>query len=229
MVASSAKISRPRLPASIGGAERAGALDERVDLGARRRRGRLAARAASEQASSCRVPMPCRAFGRDLPRRSAYKVASWPRGAMAVSRHGPSSMQIVGLERLVLRGEPLGARRGAAAALFVDRQLERLDQRAHLLPRGQVRQVRPRCRASPRRACRARSARAGRTRGTPRARKSLRSARKPSRSPSRSRHSPTSFLLREPSSARRLRTTIQSVSPPSTMRRWRRAWRTILA
>jgi hypothetical protein len=43
------------------------------------------------------------------------------------------------------------------------------------------------------------------------------------------RLSPTIFLLRELMGERRLRTTIQSVEPPSTIRRCRRAWRTISA
>ena len=134
-----------------------------------------------------------------------------------------SSHQVVGFERLVLRGDPFGARRRTPPPLLVDRQFQLLDQLAHLLPGGQMRQVRPRAERRLVEVVERGQAAAGRTRGTPRARKTLRSARKPRRSPSRSRHSPTIFLLREPSSARRLRTTIQSVSPPSTMRRWRRA------
>jgi hypothetical protein len=50
--------------------------------------------------------------------------------------------------------------------------------------------------------------------------------RQPARAAARS---PTSFLLREPSEDGRLRTAIQSVSLPSTRRRWRRASRTISA
>ena len=42
--------------------------------------------------------------------------------------------QIVEIERLVLRGDPLGPRRGAAAAALVDRQLQFADQPLDLLP-----------------------------------------------------------------------------------------------
>ena len=50
---------------------------------------------------------------------------------------------VVQIERLVDGGEPFGARRRAPPALFVDRQLQALEQRAHFLPGGDVRQVRP--------------------------------------------------------------------------------------
>src|SRR5689334_13629808 len=50
---------------------------------------------------------------------------------------------VMEIERLVHGGEPFGPGRRAPPAFLVDRQSQRVDQRAHLLARGDVRQARP--------------------------------------------------------------------------------------
>src|ERR1700694_3475523 len=50
---------------------------------------------------------------------------------------------VVGIQRLVERGEPLGARRGTPPAALVERQLQCVDQDLDLLPRRQMRGVGP--------------------------------------------------------------------------------------
>src|SRR5207253_6776138 len=49
--------------------------------------------------------------------------------------------QVVNLERLVLRGEPLGARRRAALAARIERKLQRRDQAHDLVARGDMGQA----------------------------------------------------------------------------------------
>src|SRR5438067_12692730 len=63
----------------------------------------------------------------------APRVLDWSfcRGGL-VTRAG---QEIIGIERVVVRGKPLGAKRGTASAALVDRQLQGLEQGLNLASR----------------------------------------------------------------------------------------------
>ena len=130
MVASSAKISRPRVPAGGGGAERAHLRQKRVDLGARRRRRLGSARPSARcrlDRSSCRDRMPSQALRPAITRHWPIRWHLGAPGAMALvsRRDGSVDDQVVGLRaacparRTTRRAPPRGAgraRRSAASA-----------------------------------------------------------------------------------------------------------------
>ena len=141
MVASSAKISRPRWPGSVG-REPLDLGEERVDLG---RATRAPARVAAAGRARRGGRSPCAAL---RGRRRAYKVANGParrNGKPALNAgHGPQSpMMSWTSSGLSWRGEPLGAGAPPGAAALVERQLQGAIRLSTSCRGGHVRQARP--------------------------------------------------------------------------------------
>src|SRR5687767_12440099 len=132
MVASSAKISRPRNPVAPAGPRLLTAArnastsprDEAAGAGSPPRRTGVASRGLS-------------AIGTRL-RRHIRPAHSWScpmARAMAAGTAGSGVDHVVQIERLILGREPLGAGGGAALPALVNRQLQFGDQRHDLLAR----------------------------------------------------------------------------------------------
>ena len=243
MVASSAKISRPRLARFTRRRERCGPGSKRHrfqratirpalwpgrgDGPAREHRDDPWSYGSSPGPAPADVPnrLPRWGGGAMGATRSHRLVWRWGAGVKDVCQPWTATLDVNPRAQsrtswtsigLIKGGEPFRPRRSTALALFIDRELQRREQRLDFLPGGNVRQVRARAERRSHRCRRVRSGRAGRIRGRSPARQSLRWNEIQAAIQDRASLPPTSRLLREPSVDRRLRTTTQSVASWST-------------
>src|ERR1043166_6860527 len=145
MVASSAKISRPRWPASrVGAKVRARAMKASISGRAEAAAG-LPAPGAGAGVLSRSVAMIL-AARRSNPSISGLSSgrAGGPVQWLNRGAGGLLGDQVLNLERLFPGSRPLGAGGGAAPAALIEGQLEPIDERAHFLVRGDVGHARAR-------------------------------------------------------------------------------------
>ena len=178
MVASSAKISRPRWPGARRVGDSVRTCSRKASISGARRPAAtgLALRLLRWRRSAGTILAHLPSAGRYQVHDRVRNAASAQRngGVTRRSQRGRSIEEIVDFERFVEGGEPFRAGGGAAAALFVDRKLQ-ARRAGPALPRAPSRATcSGGCRAWIRRYRRARSVRAGRIRGRPRARQSPR-------------------------------------------------------
>src|SRR5262249_31196812 len=146
MVASSAKTSRPRWPAAVAGSRlltwaRKASMSEGDDTGAGRWSAGFAGAGVLTGRSFGIGTLPSPSIGRGTIRWRCQR-----RRAMCPNVREPAGSvaeNVVQLKRTRRRRRPFGSCCSAATAAFVDRQLERGEQRLDLLLRGDVRHAGP--------------------------------------------------------------------------------------